>query len=267
MLLVRPQTLYMLQHTDGLSVPEPSTQPNLPIPSLYSSYFPYRAQHSILSTVQCVLEECCFDFIKKWMPSVLEEHGWDCAAAAELTMWTKLLAKMSGRLPRHAFRLSGSSLNEVLFATNNVRHTSVHRLPTTSRGIDMLIMSAKKLAETLQDPLRTSQLEDLHFELESQIKAMELNKNVLENTLSHELQVLQHQRKELDRKEKELIEKTIQEDLENKNLIGLLIEESVKRIFDNALKQVNENQGSTEVQADEKQMNGLVTAEDASFGF
>lgn len=68
-----------------------------------------------------------------------------------------------------------------------------------------------KLAETLQDPLRALQLEDLHFELESRIKAMELNKNVLENALRHELQVIQQQREELNRKEKELIDKTFQE--------------------------------------------------------
>lgn len=34
--------------------------------SLYPTFFPYRAQHAILSKVQSVLEECCFEFIRKW---------------------------------------------------------------------------------------------------------------------------------------------------------------------------------------------------------
>ncbi|KAL1983232.1 hypothetical protein VTN96DRAFT_330 [Rasamsonia emersonii] len=233
------------------------TPEQLNIPSLYPSYFPYRAQHAILCTAQCVLEECCFEFTKKWMPSILEEHAWDCPAAVELTKWTRLFAKKSTQFPKHAFRLSGPSLNEVLFATNKLRHTAVHRLPTTSRGVEALILSAIKLAETLQDPLRTSQLEELHFEVESKIKAMELNKNVLEDTLAQELQEIQRQREELDRREKESIARALREDQENKALIGLLLEESVKRIFDDETKPAEGDRGSPEAKSDDEEVNGV----------
>jgi len=131
-----------------------------------------------------------------------------------------------------ALDLKESSLNVALFSTNKLRHTAVHRLPTTARGIDQLIRSALRLTETLHDPLRAAQLEELHDEIDSKIKAMELNKNVLEDELNTLLREIQRQREELDRKEKELIVTTLKEDLDNKALIGLLLEESVHRIFD-----------------------------------
>ena len=57
------------------------------MPSLYPSYFPYSAQHSVLLSIQQVLEECCYDFTKKWLPSEVEKHEWDCAAAMELSAY------------------------------------------------------------------------------------------------------------------------------------------------------------------------------------
>ena len=95
----------------------------------------------------------------------------------------------------------------------------------------MLIQSAIKMTETLQDPFRTAQLEELYGELESKIKSMELNKNVLEDDLTRQLQEIHRQRAELDRKEHELAASMLRDDQENKSLIGVLLEESVKKIF------------------------------------
>jgi hypothetical protein len=131
--------------------------------------------------------------------------------------------------------LKGSSFNEVLIATNKLRHTAVHRLPTTARGVHQLIQSALRLTETLNDPLRTAQLEELHHEIDSKIKAMELNKNVLEDELNTQLREIQRQREELDRKEKDVTVTTLREDMENKTLIGLLLEKAVQKIFDEEL--------------------------------
>ncbi|PVH91099.1 hypothetical protein DM02DRAFT_706881 [Periconia macrospinosa] len=49
------------------------------LPSLYPSSIPYMAQHIILTTTQRILEECCFDFVKRWQPSIVLSKGWDCA--------------------------------------------------------------------------------------------------------------------------------------------------------------------------------------------
>jgi hypothetical protein len=123
-------------------------------PSLYPSYLPYKSQHIILNTAQRILEESCFEFAEKWLPSVLSSHGWDCPEAVELTEWTWMLPKRAAELPPHALKLKGTMLKESLLATNKLRHTAVHRLQT----------------------IRSAQLEDLHCEIDSKIKAMELNK-------------------------------------------------------------------------------------------
>jgi len=201
------------------------------MPSLYPSYFPYSAQHSLLSSIQQVLEECCFDFTKKWLPSEVENHEWDCAAAMELTEWTKFLAKWSPQLPHESLQLRGSQLDTLLSKICQIRHTAVHRQPITATSVSLLVLAAKRLAEALQDPLRTSQLEDLHFDIQNKIQAMELNKNALEANHAHELRAVQLQREELDQKEEQLRAKIINHDKENKTLTGLLVKESIRRIF------------------------------------
>lgn len=95
------------------------------MPSLYLSYFPCSAQHSILSSIRQVLEESCFDLIKKRLPSeVVENHEWDCAAAMELTEWTRVLAKWSPQLAHESLQLRGSQLDTLLSITCQIRHSS-----------------------------------------------------------------------------------------------------------------------------------------------
>jgi hypothetical protein len=94
-----------------------------------------------------------------------------------------------------------------------------------------MIQSASRLARTLGDHSRAVELENLHLELGSRIRDMELNKNFLENRLDEQLQAISEQRAELDRKEKEAIATMLQEDQENKLLIGSFLEGAVKIAF------------------------------------
>lgn len=72
-------------------------------------------------------------------------------------------------------------------------------------AIDAFIVSAMRLTEALRDTLRTSQLESLHLDIQVRIKAMEFNKNALEEELSRKLEAIQRQREELDKKEVEVL--------------------------------------------------------------
>lgn len=122
-------------------------------------------------------------------------------------------------------------LKEVFFATHVLRHTAVHRLPTTARGIHKMIQSASRLVQTLGDHSRAAELENLHLEIGSRIRDMELNKNFLENRLDEQFQAISEQRAELDRKEREAIATMLQEDQENKLLIGSFLEDAVNTTF------------------------------------
>lgn len=214
------------------------------LPSLYPSYLPYQAQHMILNKAQQVLEEYCFDFATTSMPLILQEKRWDCPAAVELTQWTKIFQTRKDKLRLHTVPtdFGTKEMKELLTTVSNLRHTAVHRLPTTARGVSQLLESAMKLAQILQDDLRAAQLEELWCDVNSQIKAMELNKNVLEDTVSGKLQDIQRKRGELDRMEVELIQGMLKDDMDNNALIGQLLGDSIRRIF-----------GKREEEADKKE--------------
>ncbi|PLB34915.1 uncharacterized protein BDW47DRAFT_133937 [Aspergillus candidus] len=215
--------------TEKTLTPEP--QATSPYPSLYPLYFPYHAQHSILCTVQKTLEESCFDFARKWLPSELEDRGWDCAMAVELTKWTNFLPRWSSRLPDGSLQLQAADLGALMSVIRKIRHTAVHRLPTTARGIASFVASATKLVEALGDTPRLSQLEELHADIQEKIKIMDLTKNALEDQLSRDLRAIQLRREELDRQEEFLRLQTVRNDRENKALMGVLVEEYIEGPF------------------------------------
>ncbi|KAI1500176.1 hypothetical protein F5X99DRAFT_419415 [Biscogniauxia marginata] len=201
------------------------------LPSLYPIQVPYNVQHLILNEAQRMLEESCFQFTQKWLPSVLEKKGWNCASSVELTKWTRVLANEASHTPKEAYNLGGKQLDEVLFATNTLRHSAVHRLPTTARGITELIKSAVAMASALGDVKHAAQLEEICDELGSKVKSMELYKNALENTAIESLHDIQRQREQLDRQEREVVQRMVNDDAENKTFVGLLLEDSIGRIL------------------------------------
>ncbi|KAL7660787.1 hypothetical protein ACMYSQ_000230 [Aspergillus niger] len=205
--------------------------PERPTASLFPLYLPYHAQHRILTNVQQVLEECIFEFMRRWLPENLERNGWDCAAAVELTKWTRPPFKWTSQIPESAFHPTDLKLESILLKVVQIRHTAVHRLPTTARGVCDFVGIAKKLAETLGDSLRTSQLENLHHDLQEKIQILEFNKNVLEENLACQLRNIEAERELLNCREERLRAKTVEDDRENKLMMGLLLEESLEQIF------------------------------------
>ena len=76
---------------------------------------------------------------------------------------------------------------------------------------------------------------------------------------------IRQQREALDRKEKELIGDMLREDLENKSLIGVLLEESVRNIFAeqaSSLEELEKDQDDAEVNIDDEEINGGKTTAD-----
>ena len=151
--------------------------------------------------------------------------------AVELTKWASLLPKWSPQLPDGSLQLGGAELGALMSVIRKIRHTAVHRLPTTARGIASFVASAAKLVEALGDTLRLSQLEDLYADIQEKIKIMDLTKNALEDQLSRDLRAIQLRREELDRQEEMLKLHTVRNDRENKALMGVLVEEYIEGPF------------------------------------
>ena len=202
---------------------------------MYPVYIPYKIQHLVLTRAQRLLEECCYDFTVQWLPELLGQRRWDCPEAIELNKWTHIVVRRLDSL-RHCSQAfandSTLSLAHVLTSVNKLRHSAVHRLPTTAKGISEMISSVTRFARVLRDSAREQQLDELHRELESKMRALELNKNFLETKLEQELQKIAKQRRELDEKEKGAVVTMLREDEDHGSFIGVLLLNSVKQIFD-----------------------------------
>jgi DNA anti-recombination protein RmuC len=136
------------------------------------------------------------------------------------------------KIPGEAiFMRPGESLKQVFFATNNLRHLAVHRRPTRAKEVHQLVRSAQKLAQTLGDVVRTTQLAQVSAELERRIEELETQVNVLENRLDQQHQGIIEQRAELDKQEAESTTAMFEQAQEHKMRIGSFLEATVKTIF------------------------------------
>ena len=201
------------------------------IPSLHPVYMPYKTQHRILTRIQSMLEESCFEFGKRWLPELLASQGWESPEAVELNTWTKKLLKHMKDIPPSATdMIAGKSWKEVLFATNALRHAAVHRLRTTVAGILGLIDSAIALAKMLLDAERVVEIGKIRDGLQSSSEAMLQSKNLLESKLLDELDAIATRRAELDDLERLAIENMTRSDKGNQTSIGLALDDFLERL-------------------------------------
>ena len=198
---------------------------------LYPVQFSFKVQHTILAKVQKLLEECCYEFSQKYVPLMLTEMQWDCAEAVELNTWTSTIIQQCGYLSAEPFQKLDPKLHEILLAVNKLRHSAVHRLRISTKGIIQMIDEAAKFAETLLDSVRALQLEELAQELRDKMTSQELNKNYLETKLKDELDEIERQREKLAERERQAVSKMVLEDWENMHFIGSLLEASLNKVF------------------------------------
>ena len=158
-------------------------------PSLFPSNVPYQAQHALLVTTQNILEKCCYGFAKKWFPLELEATGLNCAEALELTKWTRIILKHSKWLPREAFAVEGSfSLEEILASVQPLRHTAVHRLRSTARGVHKLMRDSVTFAEALRDSMWIPKLRNLLRQAETEFETKTNDEYALDGGITAILQ-------------------------------------------------------------------------------
>lgn len=201
------------------------------IPSLYPIYLPYKTQHQILTKVQCILEECCFNFATTSLPEAISARGWECPEAAELTKWIKLFQTRGEEIsPSAVSEIPGRTWQEVLIATSRIRNSAVHRLHTSAKGIQNMVGDALMQTKMLRDPTRTSLLEHIRQELASSIKEVEGRSVILEKDLSKELDLLAKRRAELSRLQDAAIHRIIYLDRQNRRIIGLALGEGLREL-------------------------------------
>ena len=201
----------------------------LDLPSLYPTYLTYQVQHELLNTVQRLLEQCCYEWARRWIPDLLEERKWTCSEAVELSQWAKVLPRRLDKTNDEATSLeSADSLKSALVATHQLRHAAVHRLPTSAKGIEKMLGHALFLANALHDTTITFKLDALLCEFKLKVRDMELHKNELENGLDDELKEIQEQRAILDRREREAKLNMVKQDDNNMRELSWLFAKSLR---------------------------------------
>ncbi|KAJ5346926.1 uncharacterized protein N7506_000179 [Penicillium brevicompactum] len=186
------------------------------VQSLYPVYIHYRRQHLVLTTIQELLEESCFDFALRHFPQLLAQNGWDCPEAVELTEWIKILSCNSTK----PIKILKAPLEEFIGLLRELRHSAVHRLRKTAAGVERLVENAELFLQALEDSTRSEKVGSLRRELRYTIEELKRNKDLFERRLLAQLGEIQNMRNELDDREKNVKEAMIREDLQCSSDIG-----------------------------------------------
>lgn len=201
------------------------------LPPLYPCYIPFDAQHLVLTTVQEILEECCFDFATQRLPELVEEKGWACAAAVELNMWTQYLNERKLTNLGLDASLGRPALGVLLVEMRNLRDVAVYRVPTTARGVSQLLHYARRFSHLLGDGKRTAAIDRIKEIVDDKIYLLELNKKVLESTASGQLRAIREQHAALIRQEEQIVADMLRLDLERGQLAGRVLRHSIGKLL------------------------------------
>ncbi|KAL8769626.1 MAG: hypothetical protein Q9209_004423 [Squamulea sp. 1 TL-2023] len=197
----------------------------LSVPRLHPVYLSFKTQHRLLTLVQRLLEESCFEFGITWVPEMMKARHWDEAESIELTQWTRRFSQFTKTLPPTAIkRTPGKSITEVLFATSSLRHSAVHRLRTSAAGILKMLIAATTFTEALNDCKRSERLSEIKTQLEASIDEIVQHQNLLERKLTEQLDDIARRRAELDALEKSSIEEMLTTDKRQRNDVGSVLE-------------------------------------------
>ncbi len=215
------QDSHVANHLDS----QKSTFQALSIPRLHPVYLPFKTQHRILVPVQFLLEECCLEFGNTWAPDLMKARKWKEAESIELTEWTKRFSKYAKSLPPSAIKpVPGKSIPEVLFGTSILRHSAVHRLPTSAAGILNMLSAAVTFAEALNDSKRAKKVAEIKTQLETSIEEIVQHQHLLERKLTDQYEDIARRRAELDELERSSVEEMLATDKKQRTEVGSAFE-------------------------------------------
>ena len=155
----------------------------------------------------------------------MEARKWKEAESIELTEWTKRFLKYAKSLPPSAIKpVPGKSIAEVLFGTSTLRHSAVHRLPTSAAGILNMLSTAITFTEALDDSKRAEKVAEIKTQLQASIEEIVQHQNLLEHKLTDQFEDIAHRRAELDELERSSIEEMLATDKEQRTEVGSTLE-------------------------------------------
>ncbi len=155
----------------------------------------------------------------------MEAQKWHEAESIELTQWIKKVIKYTKSLPPSAIKpIAGQSIAQVLFGTSTLRHSAVHRLPTSAAGILNMLSAAITFAEALNDSKRAEKVAEIKAPLEACIEEIVQHQNLLQRKLMDQLEDIARRRAELDELERSSIEEMLATDKKQRTEVGSAFE-------------------------------------------
>ena len=113
--------------------------------------------------IQRILEEGCYDFASRWIPNALNEKGWTCSEAVELSTWKKSLPDM---VPYKAISpVPNYSLERALADAVLIRNAAVHRHLCNNVEIRRMSSQAQDLMFMFSDVTRQNKFHRLQEEI------------------------------------------------------------------------------------------------------
>jgi hypothetical protein len=130
--------------------------------------------------------------MNRWLPSLLEKHGWTCATAVELTKWLRVIQKRLDILPNGCMDTEQKRcFKRTLPCIIQLRHTAVHRRHLTSAELQNQVHSAYKLAEVLQDNECRNRLQTIRSRLDTSVKNMDRDTEVMKQEAERRVRQLE----------------------------------------------------------------------------
>lgn len=155
----------------------------------------------------------------------METQKWHEAESIELTQWIKQVGEYIESLPPLAFNLvAGKSIAEIFFETSMLRHSAVHRLPTSAAGILNMLSAAFTFAEALQDSKRAERVAEIEARLEVSVEEILQHQNLLQRKLIDQIEDIARRRAELDELERLSIEEMLATDKKQRTEVGSAFE-------------------------------------------
>ncbi|KAI1047958.1 hypothetical protein LB505_013622 [Fusarium chuoi] len=172
-------------------------------------YLPFPTEHLLMEKLQKVLEAACYEYGVRELSSIMQERHWDCPEAVELSQWAELLGN-KGNLKREG---SENSLKKLLPSIAQIRHTAVHRVRTSSAGLQQFLADAEDLTRALGDNTYIQAITKLNLETQSTLTELAQKKQSIQLRLEEAQEEIAKQRAELDQKEQDNLRRMEMEDM------------------------------------------------------
>ena len=165
------------------------------------------------------------EFGNTWVPELMKAENWTEAESIELNRWTRRFLKYAKSLPPSAMKLvPGKSISEVLSATDILRHSAVHRLPTSAAGMLNMLGVAVTFLEVFNDSKRAEKITEIKVQLGANLQDIVRHQNLLERKFGDQLEDIARQRARLDSLERSTIEEMLATDMKQRTEVGSALE-------------------------------------------